>query len=246
MATKEKPTIVILHGWALTGDTFLPLVEALTKRGYRAISLDFPGFGSAELPKKPWGLADYADWLRDWLQKQNIKKPVLFGHSFGGRVSLKFQQIYPDKVTALVLSGTPGYTPASRWAMMVGFIFSKIGGAFFSLPPFRLVEDRARLLWYRLIGAKDYLRPQKVMRETFKKIVTEDLVASMKSVRCPCLLLWGEGDRMVRVGIARRMTPTIPGSKLIVVADARHGVAFKKPEETAKIISQFIQNDAAA
>lgn len=239
---KKKPTIVLLHGWALTGDTFLPLADALRLLGYRAVFPDLPGFGSAKLPKKPWGLKEYAEYLHEYLQKHNIKKPVLFGHSFGGRVSLKFQQLYPDEISALVLSGTPGYTPASRWRMVIGFVVSKFGAALFSLPPFRLIEDRVRLFWYRLIGARDFLRSQKVMRDTFKKIVTESLISSMQAVRCPCLLVWGEFDRIVPVGIARRMEKTIPGARLVVVPDARHGVPFKKPNDVAKVVADFFEN----
>jgi pimeloyl-ACP methyl ester carboxylesterase len=242
MSDKTKPPIVVLHGWGLTGDTFSPLVEALRGLGYQAESLDFPGFGAAQLPEKSWGLKEYAEFLDKWLQKRNLKNPLLFGHSFGGRVALKFEQLYPGRVTALVLSGTPGYTPASLWRMIFGFVFSKLGGALFSLPLLNLIEDPTRLFWYRLIGAKDFLRPQKVMRDTFKKIVTENLVAPMRSVRCSCLLVWGEDDRMVSVGIARRMERTIPGAKLIVIADARHGVPFKKANEVAAIVNEFVRS----
>lgn len=238
---KEKPPIVILHGWALTGDTFLPLVDALRLLGYRAVSPDLPGFGSAELPKKPLGLKEYAEFLREYLHKHNIKKPILFGHSFGGRISLKYQQLYPSEISALVLSGTPGFTPVSRWRMVIGFVVSKFGAAFFMLPPFRLIEDRVRLFWYRLIGAKDFLRPQKVMRDTFKKIVTESLVEPMKSVSCPCLLVWGEGDGIVPVAIARRMEKIILGAKLVIIPESRHGVPWKKPEEVAILIDDFVK-----
>lgn len=235
-----KPPIVILHGWALTGDTFQPLVEALQKRGYRVFSLDFPGFGNAELPDRPWSLADYAKWLNSYLEKHNIKNPLLFGHSFGGRVALKFEQLFPCQSTALILSGTPGYAPVSRFRMIVGLMFTKLGAALFRLPPFFLFEERARLLWYRIIGAKDFLRPQKVMRDTFKKIITESLVEPMRSVSCPCLLLWGEGDRIVPVSVSKRMGKTIPGAKLIIISGARHGVPFRKPEKVAQVLEDYV------
>lgn len=224
----------------MTGGTFSPLIVALRKYGYQAEALDMPGFGNAPLPEKPWGLKEYAGFLNTWMQQRKIVKPVLFGHSFGGRVALKFEEVYQGKIRALILSGTPGYTPASRFRLMVGLVLTKVGGALFSIPPFSLLEEQVRLLWYRLIGAKDYLRPQKVMRDTFKKIVTERLVGPMQAVRCPCMLIWGEGDRIVPVDIARRMEKTISGAKLIVVPDARHGVPFKKPNEVANIIDTFL------
>ncbi len=235
-----KPPIVILHGWALSGDTFQPLVAALKKRGYLVFSPDFPGFGNAEAPSRPWGLSDYAQWLDEYLEKNDIQGPLLFGHSFGGRVALKFEQQFPGQSKALILTGTPGYTPASRLTMIIGLMFTKLGGAFFRLPPLFLFKERARLIWYRLIGAKDFLRPQKVMRDTFKKIVTGSLVEPMRSISCPCLLLWGEDDRIVPLSIAERMAQTIPGAKLIVVPDARHGVPFKKPEEVAQAVETFL------
>lgn len=240
MAKNLKPTIIILHGWGLTGDRFSPLTDALQKRGYEVEAPDLPGFGNALLPDKPWGLKEYAGFLNAWIRQRKIDKPVLFGHSFGGRVALKFEEVYQGQIQALILSGAPGYTPASRFRLVVGLVLTKAGGALFSLPPFSLLEEQARLLWYRLIGAKDYLRPQQVMRDTFKKIVTEGLVGSMQAVRCPCMLVWGEDDRIVPVGIARRMEKIIPGAKLIVIPDSRHGVPFRKPNEVATIIDTFL------
>jgi pimeloyl-ACP methyl ester carboxylesterase len=109
-----KSTIVILHGWGLSKKKFDPLVEQLTNNGYDAKALDFPGFGESKSPVKPFTLSDYAEYLYSYLKKEDIKYPIFIGHSFGGRVALRFSTLYPKSVRALILTGTPGYTPVSR------------------------------------------------------------------------------------------------------------------------------------
>ena len=49
------------------------------------------------------------------------------------------------------------------------------------------------------VGARDFYRANGVMK-TFKHIVQEDLVASMRSVNVPCALVWGSEDRITRFG----------------------------------------------
>jgi pimeloyl-ACP methyl ester carboxylesterase len=79
------------------------------------------------------------------------------------------------------------------------------------------------------------------MRETFKHIVQEDLVSSMKAVVVPCALVWGSEDRITPVWIAHRMKEEIAHSHLIIIPDADHGVSFKQPQRFLHAIKSFLK-----
>lgn len=237
---KHHTPIVILHGWGLSGATFLPLAQRLKKLGCRVFAPDLPGFGESEMPARPLTLTDYAQFLEGYLKKHAIVQPILIGHSFGGRVSLKYNELYPNRVRALILSGTPGFTPIPKKKLIFFITLAKIGGFLFSIPPLSLVQDTVRRWYYYVVGAKEFFRAEGAMRETFKRIVREDLVSSMQAITIPTLLLWGEYDIIVPPSIAERMHRLIVNSEFIIIPEANHGVPYKQPETFTSYVIRFL------
>ncbi len=238
----KRQSIVLLHGWGLSGKRFEPLTRELKRRGYPVFVPDFPGFGASALPDKALYLSDYAEFLHKFLEDHNIVQPLFVGHSFGGRVALKYLFLYPKSVRALILTGTPGFTPIDRKKLILFIVLAKIGKAFFSLPPFNLVQDVVRRSYYYLVGARDFYRAEGVMRDTFKHIVQEDLLESMKAVTVPCLLLWGENDSIVPLSVAQKMNSVISGSTLDVVKGVDHGIPYRYPKVFANHVVAFLQS----
>lgn len=233
--------VVILHGWNLSGDRFEPLALVLRKMGYRVFTPDFPGFGSEPAPKKPWHVVDYAEFLMEYLHKYRIHMPLIIGHSFGGRVALKLIQLYPKVARALVLTGTPGFSPVPTKKLLFFIAISKIGGMLFALPVLNVFADRARRFVYYIAGAREFLHAKGSMRQTFKYIVQDELTTAMSKVTIPCLLVWGEFDAIVPLPIAERMQEAIPNAQLKVIPESDHAVPFKEPELFTSYIADFFR-----
>lgn len=238
----EKPQILILHGWGLSGKVFAPLVSELKRLGYRALAPDLPGFGSEPPPSYPWRLRDYVRFVDGYLRRHHISKPIFIGHSFGGRISLKYQELYPKNIAALILSGTPGFTPVPKKKLFLFIALSKVGKFIFSIPPLNLFQDYVRRWYYYAVGAKDFFRAEGVMRDIFKLIVQEELVTSMQAVSVPCLLLWGEYDIITPASIAHRMKEVMPNVELKIIPESDHGVSYKHSEVFARYIDQFLKH----
>lgn len=238
----KKQAIIILHGWGLSADKFDALKEEFISRGFDARALDMPGFGKSESPKRPFTLKDYADFLHSYIGRNSLVKPILVGHSFGGRVALKYQSMYPGGVGALILTGTPGYTPVSRKKLFLFIAFAKIGRAFTSILPFGSLRSTIRQWYYYVVGAREFNRAEGTMKETFKNIVRENLVAYMRMVDVPCALVWGELDTVTPLWIAKRMREVIPHSSLIIIPAADHGVVYKQPKVFALSVENFLKS----
>jgi pimeloyl-ACP methyl ester carboxylesterase len=237
----QKYPILILHGWKLSGATFLPLVKELRKKNYIVYAPDMPGFGNEKELTSPYSLQEYVSFVDSYLKKKKAKKIIIIGHSFGGRVGIKFTALHASQVEKLILTGVPGLVPASKTKIKFFLMLSKIGTLIFLVPPFSLIADSARKILYKLAGASDYLHTSGAMRETFKKVIAEDLVKPMKSIGIPVYLLWGENDGAVPMGIARQMHKIIENSHFDYIAQARHMAPVTHAGIFAQKTDQFIQ-----
>ena len=86
---KNGKAIVLLHGWGQNIEMMNMLGKPFEK-DFRIIVIDFPGFGNSDEPKEVMGVGEYTSVVEKMLIKLNIDSPILIGHSFGGRVAVKF------------------------------------------------------------------------------------------------------------------------------------------------------------
>lgn len=240
MKAQSRPAIILLHGWGLSADRFSPLADVLRREGWRVYAPDFPGFGASQMPDHPFTLSDYADFLDAYIRKHSLQAVVLVGHSFGGRVALKYSLLNTPYVRAMILTGTPGVTPVPKKKLLFFIFFAKMGKFIFSVWPLNFFQEKIRLWYYWLVGAREFYRAEGVMRDTFKRIVQEELLTAMSHVRIPCLLVWGERDRITPVWIAKKMHNIIKDSKLIIIPNRDHGVPFKDSKLFVSHIEPFL------
>ena len=107
------PPLVLLHGFAMHGGLFAPLLPALTAR-FRVHVVDLPGHGwSAPLPTPD--LASIVAAI-DAATAAIGELAVVVGWSLGGQVAMQWALARPDRVARLVLvSTTPSFVTRDGW-----------------------------------------------------------------------------------------------------------------------------------
>jgi len=105
-------TVMLLHGNSFAGFYFGAVIDALRNEGFRVIVPDQVGYGRSSKPIIPYYLADMARNTRAILQKLNISKAMIVGHSMGGMLAARFATQYPDVTERLVLFNPIGLTDA--------------------------------------------------------------------------------------------------------------------------------------
>jgi pimeloyl-ACP methyl ester carboxylesterase len=103
-------TVVLLHGNNFAGFYFGVVIDALRKEGFRVIVPDQIGYGRSSKPIIPYYLADMARNTLSILQRLNINKAMIVGHSMGGMLAARFASQYPDATERLVLFNPIGLT----------------------------------------------------------------------------------------------------------------------------------------
>ena len=211
------PLLVWAHGWGHTHRALLPLAEAMRRRA-PSILLDLPGFGASPPPPGAWTTADYADAIAEWLGRLPAGRRIWVAHSFGTRVGLQLAARHPELLAGLFLIAAAGLPPrralgarlrvaARRWA--------------FRLLRRLTAEGPARERLRERFGSADY-RQAGALRRVLVKAVGEDLTAAARAVRCPVVLLYGDGDRETPLELGMRFNALIPQSRLVVLRGFDH------------------------
>ena len=99
-----EKNIVLLHGWGQNIEMMNPIGKRLEKYGTITI-IDLPGHGASKEPAEEITIYDYCEVVKTLLDKLKIKKPILIGHSFGGRISIIYASKYETE--KLILLGAP-------------------------------------------------------------------------------------------------------------------------------------------
>lgn len=234
--------ILILHGWNLNSSKYHPLITVFKKRGFKADCFDLPGFRNTSPLTRPFTIADYGKYVLDHIEQKKLKEVIIVGHSFGGRIGIFLSVNFPDKVKALILSGTPGLGKDLTIKETIYLLAAKSGKIIFSIPIISNLQYMARKSLYRMAGSYDYYNTRGVLRETFKNIINFRLEPVLGKIRQPTLIIWGKEDRIVPVKVAFKMTRLIKNSKIIVMPESRHGVPWTHPKEFADEVGKFLSD----
>ena len=115
-------TLVMLHGICDEATTFLPLMECLDEK-WHVIAIDFPGGGHSEKRSDiDASMAAMVDLLACFLDQLGVARCILFGHSQGGSIALRFAAKFPERVERLVLL-SPAHPDSERsHAIIRGFM----------------------------------------------------------------------------------------------------------------------------
>jgi pimeloyl-ACP methyl ester carboxylesterase len=168
--------VLILHGWGGSSDSWIQVQKILAEKNFRVIIPDFPGFGKSKTPEEPWTVDGYVEWVKNFAERIEINSPIfLLGHSFGGRISIKFAIKYPEKIKSLILCSSAGIKPKGELSKKIFYYLARIGNYLFSQKPLARFKEGARNTFYTMIRKKDYLKANGVMKEIIKNILAEDL-----------------------------------------------------------------------
>lgn len=238
----DRLVVVLLHGWGRSKEDFDQLTADLAAGGLRAafLQVDLPGFGGSTLRTADgYSLDDYCQSLEHLFEKLNVKRAVLIGHSFGGRIAIKLAATHPQRVEQLVLIAAAGIPRRSLWLKLiaVGVLLWKLATA--GLRDTRLI----RRLTYTLtpfVASEDYRTAPPQLRETLKKIIREDLRPAATLIRAPTLLIWSREDEVTPLAVGQAYQALIGNSRLEIIEGVGHFPFLKHPDKCSRIIASFL------
>ena len=230
--------VVILPGWGGSKKTWAPFVKMLQPHVTSVEVLELPCFGDEPCPDTVWGVAEYANFVKNTLVgKSHI---VLLGHSFGGQVAAYLVATQPHICEKLILSGAAIYRPKNTVKRIVFGILAKIGKWIFTLPLLRKYNRWAKKWLYRVADSPDYEKTTQLQREIFKNIIREDVSHLLSEIRIPTLIVWGTKDTYTPIKYAHKIHARIRQSNLHIIKGGTHGLHISEQEALLSTMLAFV------
>lgn len=208
---------MFLHGYLSSKEAFAAQIDYFS-RFYRVTAIDFAGFGNSAPLQMPFSVSDYAMWTREVLTLLGVEKPHLIAHSFGCRVAVKLaaKENFFDK---MLLTGAAGVILRRGWRYHL------------KVKTYRVVKKVAPRFAERRFGSAEYRTLSPIMKESYKKIVNEDLRAEARKVENEVLIAQGLDDTVTPRAEAEAYLASFPRGRLTMIdgghfAFAEHPLAF--------------------
>jgi len=202
-------TILFLHGWGGDEKSFTPILQYF-KQHFNCLCPALPMFQSdsiKENPGAPWTLDDYADFVEEYLDKNDVEKCHIIAHSFGARVTALLLNKDPKRYGRIVLTGAAGIRKRSLC------VWFKV----------RVYKLRKRVFKIKKQGgSSDYKKLTDAGKKTFQNIITFDLKNEIAKIIHPTLLIFGGKDSATPIKLGKKWQKLSKNSKLIIYKKSGH------------------------
>jgi pimeloyl-ACP methyl ester carboxylesterase len=252
--------VVLLHGYPANHRAWRHQIPVLAKN-YRVVALDLLGWGDSE---RPLSLAfDYdteVDRLGHALDSLALGRVNLFGHDYGGFLSLGFVHRNPDRVRRLaILNSRAQGTFVPQWYTAFGLI-----GLLGRAPVLRSAAARLPLYAINRRGMAGLVRRGKVDPDELENYIgwmadrdgarwllhffadysvrrRRELRGGLPRIGCPTAVIWGRRDAYLPVAIAEELASGIPNVEATMIDDAGHFVMEERPSAVTEALLRLLE-----
>ena len=241
----EGPWVTLSHSLACNLHMWDEEAKRLSKR-YKVLRYDTRGHGKSGAPAGAYTLESLADDLHGLLVALGVQSTHFVGLSMGGMIGQTYALKYPGTFKSLALCDTSSRYPAAAaglWVERIKTVESQ------GMEP--LVESTlARWLTEPFRKARPDVveKVANMIRSTpvpgyvgcCHAIPKIDLTARLNEIRCPAVVIVGKDDAGTPVAMAEDIHQAMPGSKLVIIADAAHLSNLEQPDAFNQALGDFL------
>lgn len=225
-------TILILHGWWWSSDSWVKVGEILSENWYDVIALDYPGFWDTKIDKI-YNVEDYAIFVEEFAKSLNLENFILMWHSNWWRISIKLANRWNLKIKKLILNNSAWIKRPLSKKQKIFWMLAKIFKIFKKIPWVEFVRN----LFYRAIGWHDYLALNNdFLKQTFLNMISSDQKDEIEKINLNSLLIRWENDTYTPLKDGKIMNNLIKWSNLLVLDGEKHWIHLQNPDRLAKTI----------
>lgn len=250
-----KP-IILITGSSATMDMWNPLLlEQLASANYRVIIFENRGVGESTVETRELSIPQFANDTLGLLDALGISKADVLGWSMGGMIAQELAVTNPDRVNNLILYTTScggsndRPTPPEVRQISTNALMSqeeriqKLAPLFFAPASwFKAHPDYQNYFPIQAYIQSKEAISQEIHRQQLDAAANwTGTCSALSSITQPTLVIVGTDDDPAPDSLT--LAEGIPGSWLIRIRDAGHGLMYQHPDEFNRVLLTFLENN---
>lgn len=240
--------ILMIMGYGSTMDIWPPELISELSQTHQVIVFDNRGMGNTTAGTKEFTIAQFAQDAAGLLDGLHIKSANILGWSMGSYIAQEFAIRYPSKTSHLILYGSTigGKDEIAPTAATLAILNDysgtpqQIGERFFNLlfPASFLTQNPT---FYKTFPQpKEHSDPQSMGKQSIAIGKWPGTAGRIDSLSVKTLILCGTEDVIVPPQNSLMLAEHIPGSWLVRIEDAGHGLMYQNPKEMGSLVNLFL------
>ncbi len=239
-----KTTLIFIHGWSCDGRYWQKQIPQFAK-DYYVITVDLAGHGHSSLDRSVYSMLSFANDVKAIIDKENIDRAILIGHSMGGGVIAEAARLMPEKVIGIVgvdtLQNVAEPIPQSEIDEMVKSFEDdfKIAAQNFVTTMFPKGTDQQLVNWVKEDMSS---APKEIALSAFRNYLSQYVNGEAANVF--------EDITIPVVSINARLWPTAPEANrkhiknyhLFYIEETGHFPMLEKPEEFNVLLQKVLNS----
>ncbi len=233
----EGTPIVILHGLMGGLSNFDGVSNYFPENGYKVLIPELPLY---EMPLIKTSVGTFAKYLKDFIDQLGYKKVILLGNSLGGHIGLLCTKMFPEKVKALVITGSSGLYESA-----MGESYPKRGD-------YEYIKAKAENVFYDpAIATKEIVDEvyatvndrNKLIRTLAiaKSAIRHNMAKDLPNMKTPTCIIWGKNDNVTPPEVADDFNRLLPDSDLYWIDKCGHAAMMEHPEEFNTLLHSWLK-----
>lgn len=243
----EGQPIVILHGVFGSSDNWFTISKVLAEKGFEVYTLDARNHGQSPR-SEDFSYDLMADDLHEFIEKHQIKNPIIVGHSMGGKTSMLYAMKYPDTFSKLVVVDiAPKFYPTHHEHIIKGLNAINLDElksrneaetiAIQYIPNFGERQFLLKNLYRNEAGKFDWRINLPVLSKEIYQIGGD--FDRIRKVTEPTLFIRGSESGYISDEDIPMIQETFPNATIETIEGAGHWVQAEKPEAFVDTLVKF-------
>ena len=243
---RGKPLLMI-PGLSATMDMWSPrFLDNLSGR-FNIVLFDNRGMGESSAGTEEFDIDRFADDTASLMDALNIERAHVLGWSMGGDVALSFAVRHPEKLDRLIIyAGDCGGSQRVLTDEVMRELDMLANPDLDPMEYFPILFPQYWMeshpdFWKDFVNISETAEPENIKKQCDAYINWEGVYDQLPSINRPALIITGTEDISTPPENAPILAERIPGSWLVRIEGAGHGLMYQYPDELAKIIIDFVE-----
>ncbi|SDR89643.1 Pimeloyl-ACP methyl ester carboxylesterase [Formosa sp. Hel1_31_208] len=232
----EGTPIIVLHGLMGGLSNFDAVTDFFSNNGYKVLIPELPIYTTSLLKTN---VKSFAKYLHDFIDFKGFDEVILLGNSLGGHIGLYHTKLYPEKVKALIITGSSGLYE------------SAMGGGYTKRGDYEVIKKKAQEVFYDpKVATKEIVdevyetvNDRNKLIKTLaiaKSAIRHNMSKDLPKMVLPICIIWGKNDTVTPPEVAVEFNQLLPNSDLFWIDKCGHAAMMEHPEEFNQILHKWL------